>query len=343
MKQRLNNISETLNEWKKKRSGPARILLDPTDKCNLNCLFCWRNDDNQVKDEIPDKRLLELVEEANSLNVKEWVISGGGDPFARKKLMLELMKKIKKNGMWGQVITNGTLLDEDDIKDIVKIGWDQLQISLDGPRRIHDFLRNKNGTFNKVIATIKLFNKYKKKFNKKRPEIGFNVVLCNKNYKHIRYLIKVAYRLKLNQVWFEMIAPWSEWSKKLMFSEEEKRDMQKYIKNGKALAESYNIWTNIHYYLNQKGDEGKIKKDKFCLAPWFSIKIHPTGAAGPCCSFYRHEPLGNIKNESLNKIWFNNFELLRRKILKNDLPRYCEECTEGQKREIKEIQKLINV
>ena len=340
MKQRLDEISKTLNEWKKKKPGPARILLDPTDRCNLNCLFCWRNDSNQVKEEIPDKRLLDLVDEASSLGVKEWVISGGGDPFARKDLMLKLMEKIKMNKMWGQVITNGTLFNKDDINRLVGLGWDQIQISLDGSRRVHDYLRDKKGTFRKVIETLRLFNKYKKLLNKTRPEIGFNVVLCNKNYKCISYLIKLAHKLNLNQVWFEMIAPWSEEAKKLIFSEKEKKDLERYIKEGKVLAEKLNLWTNVYYYLDQK-EKKKPDNKIFCLAPWFSIKIHPTGAAGPCCSFYRNEPLGNIKDEKLEDIWFKNFEILRKKMQENNLPEYCKECTEGQKRELEEIKKNL--
>ena len=67
MVERINNISKTLETWNKnKKPGPARVLLDPTDRCNLNCLFCWRNDSNQVKEEISDERLLKLVDEAAS-------------------------------------------------------------------------------------------------------------------------------------------------------------------------------------------------------------------------------------------------------------------------------------
>ena len=347
MKERINKISKTLKEWEYKKPGPARILLDPTDNCNLNCLFCWRNDSNQVKEEISDERLLELVNEAVSLGVKEWVISGGGDPFSRKRILMQLIRKIKEKGMWGQVITNGTLLDNKSISDLIDVGWDQVQVSLDGPRKVHDFLRGKKGTFNKVIQTIKLFNKYKKELNKTKPHIGFNVVLCNKNYKYISYLIKLAYQFGCNQVWFEMVAPWSEEAKKLQFSENERKKLDAYIKKGKVLADRLNLWTNIHYYLFEdlSGDTVSNEKEdnleNYCLAPWFSVKIHPTGVAGPCCSFYRHESLGNIKNDSLRKIWYRNFEKLRRSILEKKLPLYCKDCTEGQKRELVEIKGKI--
>jgi len=347
MEQRIKNITKKLAGLKKNKVGPARILIDPTDRCNLNCLFCWRNDSNQVTEEIRDERLLKLVDEASLLDVKEWIISGGGDPFSRKEIMLELIKKIKKNKMWGQVITNGTLLNEEDIRKIVESGWDQIQISVDGPKKIHDFLRNKAGTFDKVIYNLKCFEKYKKELKKDKPNIGFNVVLCNKNYKYISYLIKLAYKFNCNQVWFEMIAPWSEKARKLQFSEKEKKDLEKYIKKGKALAEKLNIWTNIHYYLPENKTETHSQKKSingtYCLAPWFSVKIHPTGATGPCCSFYRHESLGNIKNETLNNIWFDGFEKLRKKMLNKNVPKYCEECTEGQKKELDEIQSMLSL
>jgi radical SAM protein with 4Fe4S-binding SPASM domain len=333
-------------------NGPTRILLDPTDKCNLSCKFCWQRGKTQdYSSELSDERLLKLVREAAELNVKEWIISGGGDPLARN-ITLRLMEKIKKYGMWGQIITNSLLLKEEDIIRLIKIKWDHIQISIDGANaKTHDLLRNLDSAFEKTKINLSFLKRYKKELKSNKPSIGFNTVICSENYKQVHKIIKIAHKYDAEQVWFEMIAPWSESAKQYILTDKQKIDLERYAKKAEKLAKKYRIFTNIRYYIDKdlKQQENEDLKSNscsnllsaFCLAPWFSIKIHPTGVVGPCCTFYRDEPVGNLHKESLKRIWGKNFETLRKAMLKNKPPQYCKECTKGQIAEMNDIKRRL--
>lgn len=361
MEDRTNKIIKHLSSLKyENNKGPVRILIDPTDRCNLQCKFCWqRRNYPDYKNELSDERLLRLVREAAELGVQEWVISGGGDPLMRN-IIFELMKEVKKYDMWGQIITNGLLFKEEDIKNLVKIRWDHIQISVDGANtKTHNFLRSSDNAFERIKTVLSLFKKYKKKFNSDKPSIGFNTVLCSANYKQAHKIIKIAHEYGAEQVWFEMIAPWSESAKQYLLTEKQKSDLNKYAKKADKLAKKYNIFTNISYYQDNEleplkngyNDDEKQQKPSprngllsaFCLAPWFSIKIHPTGVVGPCCTFYRGEPVGNLHKESLKMIWGKKFETLRRSMKENKPPKYCKDCTKGQIVEMNDIKKRLSL
>ena len=142
----IEEIAERLRIWREaEKAGPLRMELHPTDRCNLTCIFCWRAATvNKNFPEMSENRLLKIPEEAADLGVKEWVVSGGGEPLLRKNVTLKVLKRIKQHDMWGLLTTNGTLLNERDAKFLTKIGWDQVQISIDGPTsEINDYLRGK--------------------------------------------------------------------------------------------------------------------------------------------------------------------------------------------------------
>src|SRR3989338_975878 len=117
--------------------GPVSIHLDPTNRCNISCVFCWMRSHERwglldTSGELSNERLLRLVDEAASLGVVDWVISGGGEPTVRP-VPLEVMRRIKRLGMQGDIITNGTLFREGHIRELVELGWDRIRVSILGP------------------------------------------------------------------------------------------------------------------------------------------------------------------------------------------------------------------
>ena len=47
------------------------------------------------------------------------------------------------------------------------------------------------------------------------------------------------------------------------------------------------------------------KSNSFCIAPWVSIHTWPDGKTYPCCLWNSRDPIGNVNNEPLDKIWNN--------------------------------------
>ena len=160
MNKKYNKKMKRLIEWARgNKSPPYSIDINPTDKCNLKCLSCWqRSEKFKVIDssyELSDNKLLSIVKEALDFGVEEFEITGGGEPLMRKEITLKMMKIIKDSGKTGNITTNGTLFDKESIKFLVKIGWDKVTFSIDGPnQKMNDYLRGK-GAFEKNVQNIK--------------------------------------------------------------------------------------------------------------------------------------------------------------------------------------------
>ena len=163
---RINRIKKMLNG---KKVGPWHMQLQPTSRCNLNCRFCWRQTYSRYK-ELSDKRWKEITREACLLNPHEITIVGGGEPLFRNRLYEKMSELIKKNGIKGCTITNGTLYHKKLAEKVVKIGWDTIGISIHGANASTDnFLRGHPHAFQMTMKSIKNINYFKRKFSSDVP------------------------------------------------------------------------------------------------------------------------------------------------------------------------------
>lgn len=354
-------MQEIINRLLKWSNGfpdsPYIIDINPTDYCNLRCISCWqRNKRFEGKldskwYEISDTRLLALADEARELGIKRWEITGGGEPLIRKKLIIEITKKIKKLGMEGNITTNGTLLSKDIIRHLVKITWDSIIFSIDGPDpETNNYLRGSPNAFNKAIEALKLIKKEKDIQNKSRPKIAINVVLSNRNYDKLNPMIVFAHTYNCESIKFEPVTIHSKLGLELKLHQNHTAALYNKIPLAEKLAKKYKITTNLHHLMDTKMIEksnyvSRTSKNDFlsmpCYEPWYHIVIKVDGTAGPCC-IYDKKRL-NIKNNTLKDIWFSSyFNTIRKNILKNQLPDFCRICNAGQVAENNGIRKCLN-
>ena len=206
----LEEIANRLEIWAEGgKAGPVRVELHPTDECNLKCIFCWRAATHQKNfPAMTERRLLKIPKEAAELGVKEWVVSGGGEPLVRKRATLKVLKEIKRYKMWGLLTTNGTLLDKKTSELLVKIGWDQVQVSIDGPNAIiNDHLRGVEGAFELAIKNIKTLRRIRDREKSSKPYIGFNTILNALNFDKLDKMIELAKEAGSELVYFEPLYP----------------------------------------------------------------------------------------------------------------------------------------
>ena len=145
------------------------LTIAPTLNCNFDCHYCFENKEiGQIDDVIEDK-ILQLI--SNNINkIKLLRINWfGGEPLLVKNRVMSITKSIdticKNNNVKIQfsIITNGYNIDEVIAKFFKEYKFKNIQITLDGPREIHDkkrILINGKGTYDVIITNIKLLVKY---------------------------------------------------------------------------------------------------------------------------------------------------------------------------------------
>ncbi|MEF3280910.1 MAG: radical SAM protein [Elusimicrobiota bacterium] len=132
---------------------PSYIAIDLTYLCPLKCNFCFIKNSKKQK-EINIDYLEKLVK--NLRGGKKHFYITGGEPLL-KEWLGRFISIIKNEGHTCLVTTNGLLLRGRKLKEILKSGPDEIAISLHGPKKIHDKLCGKSGSFSIILENILTF------------------------------------------------------------------------------------------------------------------------------------------------------------------------------------------
>ncbi|MFP4117174.1 MAG: radical SAM/SPASM domain-containing protein [Candidatus Aenigmatarchaeota archaeon] len=334
---------ERIEKWEEGgRAGPYTLEINPTNRCNLACRFCWqRITEPNLSKELSEEKLLKTIDEANELDVKEIRIPGSGEPLLRRNTVIKMMKRIKEHDIHGLIITNGTFLDEDFIQKMVDWQWDNLTVSLDGPdAKTHDFLRQRKGTFEKVKRSLELLKETKERNNSKRPRLRFHTVLTNKNHDKLLEMVEFADKYNCEDIKLQPMTPFSNLGEQCMFEGDREKLNERLTEAGES-AEEYGINTNFKSFIgndvvertNEMQEvvkEASQEQDGFasapCFEPWYNMVILPDGKTAQCSMFGGKGGV-QVKNSSLEEIWYGDyFEKTRERLLNHELFDYCENC-----------------
>lgn len=357
-------IPWTKNSW----APPFRIHIFPTDRCNLRCNSCWRwnfslnGEIDSSQYELPRKNIIKIIEEAAELGVRTWEITGGGEPFVRKEIVIEMVRRIKELGMMGSINTNGTLFTPWIVQLLIDIGWDNLIISLDGPNpKTNDFLRPPK-SFERIIKTLELFRERKTLYKTDKPIIYIHSVLSKVNFPEIIKMVNLAVQYNVSSINFEPIKEFSPNCKDLLIAERKDFDaIRRLAKEGSEIAQKNNLFTNLGSLLTTTElleQSGKLtgflksfseKTDNLnetkllsvcCFEPWYRLFITTNGEVSPCClgPFFKE----NVREKTLKEIWLGeNFSNFRERILNRDLPQSCNNCNASLFTHSRHIQSLL--
>jgi MoaA/NifB/PqqE/SkfB family radical SAM enzyme len=111
----------------------AKVYLEPTSKCNLNCKTCVRGTWKEKMGSMDLKTFDTLIDQLRDFKNLQSVMFGGiGEPTFHQDI-LYMVKQVKSLGIKAEMVTNGTLLSETMLHGLSKNGLDTLWISFDGP------------------------------------------------------------------------------------------------------------------------------------------------------------------------------------------------------------------
>ncbi len=149
---------------------PWIVLMDPTSACNMHCTGCWAAEYGHKQNlsyEVMDK----VLTEGKELGIHACLLTGG-EPLVRKKDIIRLCEKHQDVAF--HAFTNGTLIDDEFCKDLLRIGNFFLSVSVEGFKEANDSRRGE-GHFDQAIHAMELMQSYK---------IPFGVSICytSKNY-----------------------------------------------------------------------------------------------------------------------------------------------------------------
>jgi len=159
---------------------PIWAQLNITYKCNLDCGYCSEYDNS--KDHVPTEDLKARIDKIKSLGALHTDLIGG-EPLLHPDVM-PLMKYVVDHGMTTGMTTNGFLLTEDKLKQLMDTGMGRIQMSVDS-------LKPKEG----IPKSLKTLRKKIEMVSRHPIWFRVNTVICDETIDEVEEVAKTCWDL----------------------------------------------------------------------------------------------------------------------------------------------------
>lgn len=273
--------------------------------------FVWRDDyiKNPEEPELEEwynfiGLLGDLTDNSIEINV------AGGEPLCDER-NLALISFSAKRGLRTSMPTNGFLIDEEMARKIANSGLGAIGISLDGiSKNTHDFLRGREGCYDKVMRAITYLDKRRGKLG-----IGILTTISNQNLDEIVGLTEwVNKDERIGTIIFQAIAqPFNtifdrQWYDKSEYSFLWPRDSIKnhsiinnLIRFKKIRYKISNPLSQLEAFKRYFDNPREFIKKTSCNVDFY-MNINRFGDIFMCPL---KKPIGNIKEGDPKKIWYS--------------------------------------
>jgi MoaA/NifB/PqqE/SkfB family radical SAM enzyme len=160
-----------------RRRAPLFVSWNITFHCNLHCKYCNTHTIRRKEWDVP--QILAGLDTLWGQGVR-WITFGGGEPFLKKGLG-EILAHAKGLGFNVFLSTNGWLASE----HRAELAFvDHANISLDGPREVHDLVRGA-GAFDKALEGVDVCRE-------EGVSVSLLCVLSKHNLEHVEEVVRIA-------------------------------------------------------------------------------------------------------------------------------------------------------
>jgi PqqA peptide cyclase len=171
---------------------PLSLLCELTYRCNLQCPYCYNPLDlHAYRDELSTQEWGSVLQQAAELGVVQAHFSGG-EPTLRRDLAA-LIEVAAKCGLYTNLITQGTFLDDARLDELLAAGLDHIQISIQAPEaELADRIAGAVVHDRKDAALLRV--------REREVALTLNCVLHRQNHDTISDVIEFAHRLGIRRL-----------------------------------------------------------------------------------------------------------------------------------------------
>jgi uncharacterized protein len=318
----FRNIEETFNIKpymdRSKHIGLKALCLHVSHDCNLSCEYCfaskgdYKSGKSLMSKDVALKAIDYLVENSGSRHSIE-IDFFGGEPLMNFNVIKEavaygkeLEKKINKK-FYFTITTNGILLDDEKI-DFINTYMDNIVISIDGRKEVHDSIRydrGGKGSYDRIIPLAqRLINKRKDK------SYFIRGTFTSKNLDFLKDVVHLK-NLGFKEISIEPVVGSGD---KLFINE---KDVPIVLNEYEMLAKEYLKWRQegedirfYHFNINLYGGPCIYKRITACGAGFEYFAVSPEGFIYPCHQFVGETEfiVGDLNKGIYNKTLERHFK-----------------------------------
>jgi radical SAM protein with 4Fe4S-binding SPASM domain len=324
------------------RTGPEKMFVDITSRCNIDCYMCWREFSyhNAFGDMTMEtfQNILPLMD-----NMHTVILQGSGEPFMNPKF-IEMLKMASKRTDGIMFACNGTIMTEKYAEELVNNRVKKVMLSLDAATKdTYEKIRI-GSKWDHVMKNLQKLVDVRARLKSDKPEITLEFVLMRSNVDEIAEFARLAHRFGIKYVGIRHVWVFGEATKnetmflypelmKEKFAEAEQvgRELGVYVdlppQSGVKFAEDYMI-ESFHDSRFEKLSQPVFEKPapgKVCYEPWENFWVTWDGNVYPCCQTNRI--MGNVNDAAFQEIWNGTaYRQFRKGIKSGDYPKECVGC-----------------
>jgi AdoMet-dependent heme synthase len=274
-----------------------------TERCNLRCLHCYQ-DGRPAGEMTPE----EIVRTTTILSdtISQWselyeipfspsINVTGGEPFLHPDLS-EILTSLHRNNFDLYILTNGTLVDRREAAMLAEIPVKGVQVSLEGPEKVHDNIRGKGSFQSAIRGVIHLLSQ--------NLRVTLNFTLSALNVDYIEEMAALGSSLGVQRIGFSRLVPSGRGLSLIGSMLSKERVREAYDKLHSMSISDLDIVTGDPIY-SCATDSGSPKNSTLpfggCAAGVSGLTILPDGTLLPCRRL--NVPLGNILKDNLRTVW----------------------------------------
>lgn len=285
---------------------PNLVAIVISSNCNLRCQICnfWKKKNDSG--EMAKEEYQELFRDLKDYGVEKLQFTGG-EPLLRRDFF-EIVKSAKESGLGVILLSNGTLLSEENVLKIIEL-VDEVYISLDAPNAfLQDKIRGVEGAFEKTVKGIKLLSEARRGPDKK-PRITVTSIISPLNLHEPQEMLDLARKLGVDKIIYNPASSVDGYTSLNNHFSANPDTMNKYcemIDKMLSLTNGSNRLLKLNpFYLesSKKFLKGNKRYFRFsCYAGGYNgAHIGIDGEVYPCCAW--NASFGNLKNADFATIW----------------------------------------
>lgn len=271
---------------------PQEIQIEPTVRCNMNCIMC----DTKARHRAPDMGLENFKQIVGQLRgVKTLGLHGLGESLLNREFF-EMVKYALSKRFMVRFNTNMSLMTNKIAEKLIEVGLTEIRFSIDAPnRQIYKQLRGVD-LFQSVVKKSKSFVRLRGE--RKIPYIKQVIVLMKENYRHLNEMITLGKEIGVDEVFIQNMQSWS----RPEFREKESKEHSIFCLPKEELEKIFlNVQKNGIKVSLPPLEGGKYS----CTWPYTGAWISVEGYLCPCCEC--HDPrilnFGNVLEVPIIELW----------------------------------------
>lgn len=272
----------------KQLRSPIAIVWEITNACNYRCPHCRAYMDVTKQEEKIETRIIDEIIKNDILSVN----ISGGEPLLNPRI-LNIISKLAASGIDVGISSNGWMYPKmaESLKDS---GQSFIQISVDGPKSIHDEFRGVNGAFERAIQSLKIA----KELNLRTQ---MNVTITSKNINTLESNIEIALQLGIDRIFYRRVVPTGKGKDNLHLLPNKKKYLQAIQNINSIKLDGIDIVIDDPVVSIINKSKSIEKNIIGCTAGIKSLGIDSNANVYPC--IFLRENIGNLMNNTLNEIW----------------------------------------